>query len=72
VEELIETCRTLEREGIGLLLVEQNLGMATAVAQRILVMVSGRIALETTATELTGDVEAQRRYLGVEPLAAPA
>jgi branched-chain amino acid transport system ATP-binding protein len=69
VEELIETCRKLEREGIGLLLVEQNLGMATAVSERILVMVSGRIALETTATELTGDVEAQRRYLGVEPLA---
>jgi branched-chain amino acid transport system ATP-binding protein len=72
VEELIETCRTLEREGIGLLLVEQNLGMATAVAERILVMVSGRIALETTASELTDDVEAQRRYLGVEPLAATA
>jgi hypothetical protein len=35
-------------------------------------MVSGRIALETTATELIADVEAQRRYLGVEPLAAPA
>ena len=32
VEELIETCRTLVGEGIGLLLVEQNLGMATAVA----------------------------------------
>jgi branched-chain amino acid transport system ATP-binding protein len=72
VEELIETCRKLADEGIGLLLVEQNLGMATAVAERILVMVSGRIALETTATELAGDVEAQRRYLGVEPLAAPA
>jgi ABC-type branched-subunit amino acid transport system ATPase component len=38
----------------------------------MLVMVSGRIALETTTTELTGDVEAQRRYLGAEPLAAPA
>src|SRR5947209_10463323 len=72
VEELIETCRTLVGEGIGLLLVEQNLGMATAVAERILVMVSGRIALETTATELNGDVEAQRRYLGVEPLATTA
>jgi hypothetical protein len=35
-------------------------------------MVSGRIALDTTASKLTGDVEAQRRYLGVEPLAAPA
>jgi branched-chain amino acid transport system ATP-binding protein len=59
-------------EGIGLLLVEQNLGMATAVADRILVMVSGRIAHETTAAELLGDEDAQRRYLGVEPLAASA
>jgi branched-chain amino acid transport system ATP-binding protein len=72
VDELIDTCRTLVGEGIGLLLVEQNLGIATALADRILVMVSGRIALETTADELLGDEEAQRRYLGVEPLAAPA
>jgi branched-chain amino acid transport system ATP-binding protein len=68
VEELVETCRTLVGEGIGLLLVEQNLGMATALADRILVMVSGRVALETTSSELTADEEAQRRYLGVEPL----
>ena len=70
VEELVETCRTLVSEGIGLLLVEQNLGVATALADRILVMVSGHIALETTAAELAADEEAQRRYLGVEPLAA--
>ena len=70
VEELVQTCRTLVAEGIGLLLVEQNLGVATALADRILVMVSGRIALETTAAALDADEEAQRRYLGVEPLAA--
>jgi branched-chain amino acid transport system ATP-binding protein len=70
VEELVETCRTLVGEGIGLLLVEQNLGVATALADRILIMVSGRIALETTAGELDADEDAQRRYLGVEPLAA--
>src|SRR4051794_12811829 len=70
VEELTETCRALVGEGIGLLLVEQNLGVATALADRILVMVSGHIALETTAAQLSADEEAQRRYLGVEPLAA--
>ena len=70
VEELVQTCRTLVGEGIGLLLVEQNLGVATALADRIRVMVSGRIALETTAAALDADEEAQRRYLGVEPLAA--
>jgi len=72
VEELVATLQTLVAEGIGLLLVEQNLGVATALAQRILVMVSGRIVLETTAAELQADEDAQRRYLGVEPLAAPS
>jgi branched-chain amino acid transport system ATP-binding protein len=72
VEELTETCRRLVAEGVGLLLVEQNLGMATALADRILVMVAGRIALETTGAELLADKDAQRRYLGVEPLAAAA
>jgi branched-chain amino acid transport system ATP-binding protein len=72
VDELVETCRTLVREGVGLLLVEQNLGMATALADRILVMVSGQIALETTASRLQSDEEMQRRYLGVEPLAPAA
>ena len=69
VEQLIETFRELEREGLATLLIEQNLGMATAIARRQLVMVSGRIAAETTADELSSDPELQRRYLGVEPLA---
>ena len=36
-----------------MLLIEQNLGMATAIAERQLVMVAGTIAAETTAAELT-------------------
>ena len=69
VEQVIATCHALVEEGMAILLVEQNLGVATEVAGRQLVMVSGRIAAETTAEALTGDPEAQRRYLGVEPLA---
>jgi branched-chain amino acid transport system ATP-binding protein len=70
IESLIETLRGLVDEGIAVLLVEQNLGVATAIAERQLVMVSGRIAAETTAERLAADPEAQRRYLGVEPMAA--
>jgi branched-chain amino acid transport system ATP-binding protein len=70
IEHLIETFRKLEDEGLAILLIEQNLGMATAIAERQLVMVAGSIAAETTATELLRDPELQRRYLGVEPLAA--
>ena len=70
VEQVIKTCRTLVEEGMAILLVEQNLGVATAVAERQLVMVAGRIAAETTAAALESDPDAQRRYLGVEPLAS--
>jgi len=72
IENLIETFRTLEQEGLAILLIEQNLGMATAVADRQVVMVAGSIAAETTADALNGDAELQRRYLGVEPLAERA
>jgi branched-chain amino acid transport system ATP-binding protein len=69
IEELVQTVRRLWEGGVRILLVEQNLGVATAVAERHLVMVAGRIATELTSEELTSDPELQRRYLGVEPLA---
>jgi len=67
VENVIDTIRKLAGEGVGLLVVEQNLGVATALAERQLIMVAGRIATETTAQELIGNIDAQRRFLGVEP-----
>ena len=70
VENVIGIIRQLSGEGVGLLIVEQNLGVATALADRQLVMVAGRIAAETTAQALINDPEAQRRFLGVEPLAS--
>jgi branched-chain amino acid transport system ATP-binding protein len=69
IENLIETFRLLEEQGLAILLIEQNLGVATALAERQLVMIGGRIAAETTAAALMGDPDLQRRYLGVEPLA---
>ena len=70
VENVIETCHTLVGEGMGILLVEQNLGVATSVAERQLVMVSGQIAAESTAEKLRDDPDLQRRFLGVESAAA--
>jgi len=68
IENLIETFKHLEEEGLAILLIEQNLGVATALAERQLVMIGGRIAAETTSSALSGDPDLQRRYLGVEPL----
>ena len=72
VEGLIQTIKDLAAGGMGLLVVEQNLGVATSLAERQLVMVAGSIATETTAEALLADPGAQRRFLGVEPLADAA
>jgi branched-chain amino acid transport system ATP-binding protein len=69
IEMLIETFRKLEAGGLRILLIEQNLGVATSLAERQLFMVGGEIATETTAAQLSGNAELQRRYLGVEPVA---
>ena len=68
VDELVQTILRLAQAGVRILLVEQNLGVATAVAERHLVMLAGEIAIELTSQQLTSDPELQRRYLGVEPL----
>lgn len=65
VDQVTETLKAIQSEGVGLVLVEQNFAVATAVAERLLVMVNGTIALETTASELLRDESLQRRYLGV-------
>jgi len=69
IENLIEVFKALEAEGLAILLIEQNLGVATALAKRQLVMVAGSIFTETTSDVLASDPDAQRRFLGVEPLA---
>jgi branched-chain amino acid transport system ATP-binding protein len=66
VDSLIDAIHQLVREGVAVLVVEQNLRAATEIADRQLVMVSGRIETETTAHELANDPDLQRRYLGVD------
>ena len=69
IEMLTGVFLKLEAEGLRILLIEQNLAVATSLAERQLVMIGGEIAAETTAGELGGSPELQRRYLGVEPVA---
>ena len=70
VEQVASTLKQLARArsedgGIAVLLIEQNIGVAVDVADRIAVMVNGRIAREMPASELAADRELQQRLLGV-------
>src|SRR5439155_26670254 len=66
VEQVVEALRGLAAESeIAVLLIEQNLGVANDVADRVGVMVNGRIAREMAAAELGADRELQERLLGL-------
>jgi uncharacterized protein (UPF0261 family)/ABC-type branched-subunit amino acid transport system ATPase component len=66
VEQVALTLRRLADEGeIALLLIEQNLGVATDVASRVAIMVNGRVARELESSALAADQELQQRLLGV-------
>ncbi|WP_395019249.1 ABC transporter permease [Dongia sp.] len=66
VDQVSEMLKKLADEGeISVLLIEQNLGVATSVASRVAVMVNGRLVREMPAQELAQDQELQARLLGV-------
>ena len=65
VDHLLEALKRLSAEGIAMLVIEQKLSVAASLAHRVQIMVKGRIALETNASALLADEDAQRRYLGV-------
>jgi branched-chain amino acid transport system ATP-binding protein len=65
VDEVGDALERLATSGLSLLLVEQNLGLATRIGQRVYVMNKGRIVFEGTPAELAASTDVESRYLGV-------
>ncbi len=65
VETIAEKLKELLKTGLTMLLVETNLDVAFAVAQRVYVMEKGTIKFSGTKEELLKSPEIQHRYLGV-------
>ncbi len=63
VEEML--LRIGEESDIGVLVVEQNIGVATAVAEKVAIMINGRVNRIMDAPRLAADRELQQRLLGV-------
>ncbi len=64
VENVFETIRTINRQGVTILLVEQNALQALDIADFAYVMESGRIVLTGCGKDLLDDEKVQRAYLG--------
>ena len=65
VQDIVEVLRNLKREGLAILLVEQNLRTALAVADRHHVMNKGEICFTGSSGELEGNEFVLRNYLSV-------
>jgi branched-chain amino acid transport system ATP-binding protein len=65
VEQMANTIIELKKEGLSLLLSEQNIQFAQLVADRVYVLEKGQIAWQGGMKELAGNVEAQRAFLTV-------
>jgi branched-chain amino acid transport system ATP-binding protein len=65
VREIGRIIGELKQSGIAILLAEQNLAMALAVADRCYVLNKGQVVVETTPAALRADDEVKHRYLGV-------
>jgi branched-chain amino acid transport system ATP-binding protein len=64
VQKVFETIMAISREGVTILLIEQNARLALEVSDRGYVMESGEITLEGDAATLLNDPKVRAAYLG--------
>jgi branched-chain amino acid transport system ATP-binding protein len=64
-DRVIETCRALMENGISILLVEQNIRVAEALAARVYILLSGRTVYESSAAAFLENESLRKEYLGV-------
>lgn len=64
VDTVFDTIATVRREGVAVLLVEQNVVRALEIAERGYVLENGWIVRESSGAELLSDPEVRRAYLG--------
>jgi branched-chain amino acid transport system ATP-binding protein len=65
VARIFETVRTINGDGMTILLVEQNVRQALTLAHRAAVLESGHLVLTGQGPELLGDDRLKRAYLGL-------
>ena len=66
VKEIFKIIRDVNRNGVTVLLVEQNAKMALEIANRAYVLETGAIKMEGEATELANNIEVRKAYLGAQ------
>ena len=64
VQAMVAAIQRLHARGLTILLVEQNVGVAAALAEHAHVLMNGEVALSAPAADLLGNPDVLRSYLG--------
>jgi len=65
VQQLLQAIRKLNRQGLTVLLVEQNVGVSLKISQHAYVLENGRIVMSGSGGELLNDDRVRQAYLGL-------
>jgi len=65
VQEVFEIAKRINREGVTVMLVEQNVRQTLAMCDRAYVLENGRVVLQGTGNELSNDPHVKEAYLGI-------
>jgi branched-chain amino acid transport system ATP-binding protein len=65
VEEIFRIITEINKQGMSILLVEQNAQMALSIAHRAYVLETGRIVLAGSAKEIAENPQVKAAYLGI-------
>jgi branched-chain amino acid transport system ATP-binding protein len=68
VREVFAALKRIREQGVTVLLVEQNVHHALALADRAYVLETGRVTLSGTSAELARDPRVQQQFLGIDSL----
>jgi branched-chain amino acid transport system ATP-binding protein len=65
IDRVIEICHELIKANIAILLVEQNIHVAEALADQIYIILSGKTVYKSIASEFLENAELRQKYLGI-------
>ena len=65
VQEVFEIAKRINKEGVTVMLVEQNVRQTLAMCDRAYVLENGRVVLQGTGQELSNDHHVKEAYLGI-------
>lgn len=65
VQEVFQIAKRINKEGVTVMLVEQNVRQTLAMCDRAYVLENGRVVLEGTGMELSNDPHVKEAYLGI-------